>query len=227
MPAGNRAHRDAPAVAETVHDRPRRDAPRDRPLAENATRSFAGLDFRWRRYRTRRKISSRASRRSRDRERPHDDVSDSGAPQRLRSAALKTMPQMSGEGAARRTRRGLRPAPPARSMRKGIALATRLSPSASSSETEVRSICRSNCATTSRGSTLSASARPARCNCSTSAGGGARSASSAVRPRNSRSRCSPRHFTCRARSAPFADVRLGERARRRPRSRNFSTRSCR
>jgi hypothetical protein len=74
-----------------------------------------------------------------------------------------------------------------------------------------RSIFRSNCATTSRGLKYPANDPPARCNCSTSDGGGARSASSADRPPIPRSRCWHRHSISPARSAPFADVRLGDR----------------
>jgi hypothetical protein len=52
-----------------------------------------------------------------------------------------------------------------------------------------RSICRSSCATISRGWKYPANAPPARCNCSTSAGGAAPSASSPGRPTTPRSRC--------------------------------------
>ena len=52
-----------------------------------------------------------------------------------------------------------------------------------------RSICRSSCATTSRGWKYRANDPPARCNCSTSDGGGAPSASSPARPAIPRSRC--------------------------------------
>jgi hypothetical protein len=74
-----------------------------------------------------------------------------------------------------------------------------------------RSIFRSSCATTSRGSKSTASDPPARCNCSISDGGGARSAWSADRAPIPPSRCWHRPFYLTRALAPFADVRLGDR----------------